>query len=210
MCGISPRQGDGRAAGRVGPGAAGCGRWVSGVVDVADDHDAGDDDRRRDDLGTAIHGAGAGARQSGGQRADIWPSDASSTKCYRTARVQRRRDPDVLAAVLTSAPTSASYRRRSGSRDACLAKDPRRRLRDIGDARAWSTPPSRRARGQASPTLVGVGGGARRRRWCLLLQPPGCGRRRASLRSAIVRFQIGAAADLYNQTATHSRYRQTA
>ena len=112
------------------------------VVAVADDHDAGDDDRRRrDPRHGGVHGARAGAGKAVDKRADIWAFGCVLFEML-TGKAAFSGDTvtDVLAAVVKEeprwsalSPTVPAAIRRLLRR--CLEKDPRRRLQAIGDAR---------------------------------------------------------------------------
>ena len=101
---------------------------------LADDHNGGDagghDSRHR-----RVHVTRAGARQTVDKRADIWAFGVVLYEMLTGRRAFEGEDvSSILAAVIQSEPrwdgVPASVRRLLES---CLEKDPKKRLRDIGD-----------------------------------------------------------------------------
>ena len=118
-------------------------RVRAGSVEVPD-HDGGRDERRCDSRHRGVHEPRAGARQG------TWTNEptsghsgACSTRCspaapHFAARRCRIRSPPSSNARRTG--QRCRWRRRQRPVVCCsgaLEKDPRRRLRDIGDARHW-------------------------------------------------------------------------
>ena len=75
-------------------------------VDVADDHDAGDDAGGHDPRHGGVHVAGAGAREGASTSAPTsGPSAACCTRCSPVAQYLVRTLTDTIAAVLERAAT---------------------------------------------------------------------------------------------------------
>ena len=122
-------------------------------------------------LGTAAYMAPEQARgKVVDKRADIWAFGVCSTKCSPGAALfDDETVSDTLAAVLKETPTWEGVPARAlPLLRRCLEKDPKRRLRDIGDAMALlEEAPQSATAAPSVPTcgvaVAGRGGAARRR-----------------------------------------------
>jgi Tol biopolymer transport system component len=165
-------------------------------------------------LGTAAYMA---PEQASGKpvdkRADIWAFGVVLWEMLAGRRMfERETVSHVLAAVLTQAPDLGAVPPRVRHLlTRCLEKDPRKRLRDIGDAMSLVQEPTASGPGteagaqghRRSRTWLGVGG------WAVAgvmvaalgavtwLRPPTA----PDADAPIVRFQIERSADIYNNTA---------
>ena len=108
------------------------------AAELADDHRSPAMTRRgRDSRHRGLHGAGAGARASRSTSAPTSGRSACVLYEMLTGRraFERRGCVRDLAAVIQSEPRwDGVPARRPDAAESCLEKDPRKRLRDIGDA----------------------------------------------------------------------------
>ncbi len=166
-------------------------------------------------LGTAAYMAPEQASgKSVDKRADIWAFGVVVWEMLTGKQMfEGETISHVLAGVLTKEPELAAVPPRVRHLlTRCLEKDPRRRLRDIGDAMSLVLQPAAPATGDAAgqPTVTGA------RRWVVVGGWVAAGLLAVSLavvtRSsraatseadpAIVRFQIPRVAEVYNRTTT--------
>ena len=138
-----------------------------------------DDAGRRDSRHRRLHVPRAGARQAVDKRADIWAFGVVLYEMLAGKPLFGHGETltDVIAAVVTREPDWGALPDSTpphvrGLLERCLRKDPKLRMRDIGEARiAWIRPPARlRARNANRRDADGRGPGLWRARFLRLAQ----------------------------------------